>query len=108
MYDREQDIKDIYKIAGMLEMLTCMQDQPLTSGIVAELVDAVEKLELIGAEMMNEANAIQIDYTLPSKMIDFFGDTSSVEFHCERPNEKVVTVHEGTEEPTPEAHTDDQ
>lgn len=102
----EQTVKDIYKIAGMLEMLTCMQDHPLTSGMVAELVDAVDKLELIGAAMMNiDIDIVSAPCTHDIR-IDFFDDAHSIRLHGAV--EKVVKAHEGTEEPTPEAHTDDQ
>lgn len=101
----EQTVKDIYKIAGMLEMMTCMQDHPLTSGMVAELVDAVDKLELIGAALMN----IDIDIignTQNSRLIDFFDDDHCIKLHG--PIEKVVTEHEGTEESPPETLRPDQ
>lgn len=52
--NRKQMVKDIYKIAGVLESLTCFPDRPLNSGIVAELADAVDKLELIGAQLLAE------------------------------------------------------
>lgn len=102
MFDHEQAIKDIYKIAGMLEMLTCMQDHPLTSGMVAELADAVDKLELIGAEMMNAEDEITIDCHFPSPMadiIDFFDD--------DMPGTDV-NAHEGSEESAPEPLPSDQ
>ena len=102
----EQTIKDIYKIAGMLEMLTCMQDQPLTSGMVAELVDAVDKLELIGAEMMNALNEPIMPYiTGQSDLIDFF-DEKCIKLHG--PIEKVVNAHEEAAESPPEALQPDQ
>ena len=91
----EQTIKDIYKIAGMLEMLTCMQDQPLTSGMVAELVDAVDKLELIGAEMMNASDDVCIELFDPCKherLVNLLG---------EHPTEKDVSDHEEAAESTP-------
>ena len=100
MFDHEQAIKDIYKIAGMLEMLTCMQDHPLTSGMVAELVDAVDKLELIGAAMMNAGHEIKLNYTPSNRMIDFLnGD--EFKKHVMRHMQKVVKAHEGTEESPP-------
>lgn len=102
----EQTVKDIYKIAGMLEMMTCMQDHPLTSGMVAELADAVDKLELIGAALMD----IDIDIignTQNSRLIDFFnGD--EFKSHVMRHMQKVVTAHEGTEESPPETLQPDQ
>lgn len=69
----EQTVKDIYKIAGMLEMMTCMQDHPLTSGMVAELADAVDKLELIGAELSNANVTLDFNYCIPVRAIDFLG-----------------------------------
>ena len=103
----EQTVKDIYKIAGMLEMLTCMQDHPLTSGMVAELADAVDKLELIGAAMMN----IDIDImgnSLESLMVDFFSDERCTLLHGPLEFEKVVKAHEGSEESPPETLQPDQ
>ena len=103
----EQTVKDIYKIAGMLEMITCMQDHPITSGMVAELIDAVDKLELIGAEMMKVLYEPIMAY-IPheSDLIDFFDDDHCINLHG--PIEKVVTAHEGTEESPPETLQPDQ
>lgn len=98
----EQSVKDIYKIAGMLEVLTCMQDLPLTAGMVAELIDAVDKLELIGADLMNEIHGheLKIEYHMPaSDLIDLFDD--------EEP-ETEVNAHEGKEESPPESQPADQ
>ena len=92
----EQSVKDIYKIAGMLEMLTCMQDRPITPGMVAELEDAVDKLELIGAEMMNNHLTPEPRF---QNLIDLLGDIKP---------EKVVNAHEGQEESPPEPQPSDQ
>ena len=96
----EQSVKEIYKIAGMLEMLTCMQDRPLTAGMVAELVDAVDKLELIGADLMKE---LEPEHYLMIKgnqlLIDFFDDDDP---------ETEVNAHEGQEESPPETQPPDQ
>ena len=86
----EQSVKDIYKIAGMLEMLTCMRDKPLTSGMVAELVDAVDKLELIGARLLHEDYAHLIDKYDKLRL------------------ETEVSAHEGTEESPPSPQPPDQ
>lgn len=52
---REQMIKDIFYMAGLLEGMTCMQGQPITEAMTAVLVDCVDRLELIGAALQNEA-----------------------------------------------------
>jgi hypothetical protein len=95
----DQHVKDIYKIAGMLEILTCMEGRRLTAGMVAELVDAVDKLELIGADLLSAEHEIKIEYTLPDKMIDFFGEDDP---------ETEVSAHEGSEESPPEGQPADQ
>ncbi len=92
----EQSVKDIYKIAGMLEILTCMEGRPITEGIAADLADAVDKLELIGADLMNEMQGHEpkIEYHLPaSDLIDLLDDDDL---------ETDVSTHEGSEESPPE------
>ena len=51
----EQAVKDIYKIAGVLEALSVLPGETITitPGLAADLEDAVDKLELIGAELNN-------------------------------------------------------
>ena len=90
----EQSVKDIYRIAGILEALTCMQDQKITSGMVAELADAVDRLELIGADLMKELTEPE-PYLLirGSDMIDFFDDDDDPETE--------VNAHERSEEESP-------
>lgn len=96
----EQHVKDIYKIAGMLEMLTCMQECTLNSGIVSELVDAVDKLELIGADLLMEAMVPEIMIAEKDQYkIDFFADDDP---------ETDVNAHEGSEESPPEGQPADQ
>ena len=96
----EQHVKDIYKIAGMLEMLTCMQECTLNSGIVSELVDAVDKLELIGADLLMEAMVPEIMIAEKDQYkIDFFADDDL---------ETDVSTHEGSEESPPEGQPADQ
>lgn len=96
----EQSVKDIYKIAGMLEMLTCMQECTLNSGIVSELVDAVDKLELIGADLLMEAMVPEIMIAEKDQYkIDFFADDD---------HETDVSTHEGSEESPPEPRPADQ
>lgn len=96
----EQHVKDIYKIAGMLEMLTCMQECTLNSGIVSELVDAVDKLELIGADLLMEAMVPEIMIAEKDRYkIDFFADDDL---------ETDVSAHEGSEESPPEGQPADQ
>lgn len=86
----EQSVKDLYKIAGMLELMTCMQDKPLTSGMIVELEDAVDKLELIGAQLMNEAHAHLIDKYDKLRL------------------ETEVNAHDGTEESLHDPQPPDQ
>lgn len=49
---REEAIRDIYKVAGLLEGFSCMQGQVMTEAVAYMLADCVDRLELIGAEMM--------------------------------------------------------
>lgn len=96
----EQHVRDIYKIAGMLEVLTCMQDCTINSGMVAELVDAVDKLELIGADLLKEIKEPEPYLMIKgSDMIDFFDDDDP---------ETEVSAHEGTEESPPSPQPPDQ
>ena len=109
MRDHKQAIKDIYKIAGILESLSLMEGSTITAGIAADLADAVDKLEIIGAELTNERYEIKLDYHLPGRMVDLIGNENGRINRCdERPMKKVVKVHEGTEEPGPEPPTADQ
>ena len=50
----KQMIKDIYWIAGLLEGVTCLQGQTLTEGMAFILADCVDRLELMGAQLMAE------------------------------------------------------
>ncbi len=89
----EQSVKDIYKIAGMLEILTCMEGRRLTAGMVAELADAVDKLELIGADLLMEVMVPEIMIVEKDQhKIDFFADDDL---------ETDVSTHEGSEESPP-------
>lgn len=109
MRDHKQAIKDIYKIAGILESLSLMEGSTITAGIAADLADAVDKLELIGAELANEGHEIKLDYHPPGRMVDFIGNESERINRCnERPMKKVVTVYEGTENPGPDSQAPDQ
>ena len=48
----EQMIKDVFRIAGLLEGLTCLQGQPMTEALVYVLADCVDRLELIGTQLL--------------------------------------------------------
>ena len=106
----EQHVKDIYKIAGMLEALSLIPGQTITvtPGLAADLEDAVDKLELIGAEMANEGYEIKIDSKPNIRMVDFFDDEHMRLLHNKRPMKKVVKVHEGSEESPHEPQPADQ
>lgn len=97
----EQSVKDIYKIAGMLEILSCMQDRPITEGIAADLADAVDKLELIGADLLREAMVPEIMIVEKDRQIDFFDDDDPED-------ETDVNAHEAAEESPPEGQPADQ
>jgi hypothetical protein len=49
---RDQMIKDIYTIAGLLEGLTCMAGHPVTESMTDVLAICVDKLELMGAVLL--------------------------------------------------------
>lgn len=49
---REQMIKDIFYMAGLLEGMTCMQGQSITEAMTAVLADCVDRLELMGAYLL--------------------------------------------------------
>ena len=88
----EQSIKDIYMIAGMLEALSIMAGETITitPGLAADLEDAVDKLELIGAELNNQyIEAIGYDLVGQMKLKGLFD-------------------HEGTEESPPAPQPPDQ
>ena len=95
----EQSVKDIYKIAGMLEILTCMEGRRLTAGMVAELADAVDKLELIGADLLMEAMVPEIMVVEKDRRIDFLAEDDL---------ETDVNAHEAAEESPPEGQPADQ
>ena len=50
----KQMIKDVYYMAGLLEALSCLQGQTLTEGMTFILGDCVDRLELIGAQLLAE------------------------------------------------------
>lgn len=95
----EQSVKDLYKIAGMLRLLTCMHERKIPPAMIVELEDAMDKLELIGDELIKEDQEPQILI----KGIDI-----PVDHLDERPMKKVVKVHEGSEESPPEPQPADQ
>ena len=88
----EQSVKDIYKIAGVLEALSVLPGETITitPGLAAELEDAVDKLELIGAELNNQY--------IESVCYDLVGQMKL----------KVMIENEGKEESPPEAQPADQ
>lgn len=49
---REQMIKDIFYMAGLLEGMTCMQGQTITEAMTAVLAVCVDRLELMGAVLL--------------------------------------------------------
>ena len=49
---REQMIKDAFRIAGLLEGLTCLQGQTMTEAVAFALADCVDRLELMGAQLL--------------------------------------------------------
>lgn len=51
---REETIRDIYKVAGLLEGFSCMQGQVMTEAVAFMLADCVDRLELIGAQMLTK------------------------------------------------------
>lgn len=84
----EQSIKDIYKIAGILEALSVMEGSRITAGMAAGLADAVDKLKLIGAELSNAS--VMLEISMPGRnLIDFFDEAQP---------ETDVNSDEGTEE----------
>lgn len=50
----EQVTKDIYRMAGLLEGLSCMQGQTMTEAVAFMLSDCVDRLEIIGAKLLAE------------------------------------------------------
>lgn len=109
----EQHVKDIYKIAGMLEMLTCMQECTLNSGIVSELVDAVDKLELIGADLLavDKTELICADLLMEAMVPEIMiaeKDQYKIDFFADDDPETDVNAHEGSEESPPESQPADQ
>ena len=50
----EQMIKDIYRIAGLLEAMTCLKEQTIPESMTFILVDCVDRLELMGAQLLAE------------------------------------------------------
>lgn len=52
---RDQMIKDIFYMAGLLEGMTCMQGQTITEGMTSILADCVDRLEIIGSALQAEA-----------------------------------------------------
>jgi len=47
---RKEMIRDIYKVSGVLEGLTCSPD--MTESVSITLIDCVDRLELIGAQLV--------------------------------------------------------
>lgn len=52
--NREEVIQDIYRMAGLLEGLSCMTGQTMTEGIAFMLGDCVDRLEILGAKLLAE------------------------------------------------------
>ena len=51
---RDEVIQDIYRMAGLLEGLSCMTGQTMTEGITYMLGDCVDRLEILGAKLLAE------------------------------------------------------
>ena len=51
---REEVIQDIYRMAGLLEGLSCMTGQTMTEAITFMLGDCVDRLEILGAKLLAE------------------------------------------------------
>lgn len=52
--NRDEVIQDIYRMAGLLEGLSCMTGQTMTEGITYMLGDCIDRLEIIGAKLLAE------------------------------------------------------
>lgn len=50
----KQMIKDVYYMAGMLEGLSTLQGLTITEGMAFVLADCVDRLELIGAQLLDK------------------------------------------------------
>ena len=50
----KQMIKDIYRIAGLLEAITCFGEQTFPQSMTFILNDCVDRLELMGAQLLAE------------------------------------------------------
>lgn len=50
--NREQMVKDCYYMAGLLEGLSCQRGQSLTEAMVYMLADCVDRLEIMGAQLL--------------------------------------------------------
>jgi hypothetical protein len=51
---RDEVIQDIYRMAGLLEGLSCMTGQTMTEGITYMLCVCVDRLEILGAKLLAE------------------------------------------------------
>lgn len=50
----KQMIKDVYYMAGMLESLSTLQGLTITEGMAFVLADCVDRLELMGAQLLDK------------------------------------------------------
>lgn len=50
----KQMIKDVYYMAGMLEGLSTLQGLTITEGMAFVLADCVDRLELMGAQLLDK------------------------------------------------------
>ncbi len=95
----EEMIKEIYFVAGALEGLSCTQGQPMTEASAFILGDCVDRLELVGAQLLaNSGTKLEIK-GMPSEeqMIKYLSE-KKVNVYAGRPTEVFGRVYPAQED----------
>lgn len=66
--NNSQAVSDVYRVIGLLEGMTMMQGMTVTEGMVTVLADCVDRLEVLGAQLL--AKDVSNDEKLCAGKID--------------------------------------
>ena len=91
----EEMIKEIYFVAGMLEGLSIYIQRNTSEAAVTMLGDCVDRLELVGAQMVNACDPVLVVKGPPitEEMLDRLSEEKRMIFREERPEEAFGRVY---------------
>lgn len=95
----EEMIKEVYFVAGVLEGMTYAKGSLMTEAMESKLADCVDRLELVGAQLISECEPLEI------QVVPF----ADISVPCEEDvidNEREPTETFGRVYPAPEEASD--